>query len=68
MFGLLAGTGGWVRSKGSPDTYDHSLTELVRECDVWVCTLGAESNVCIKIPVCSGSLTTDLFVVCSLVT
>ena len=32
------------------------------------CVEGAESNVCIEIAVCSGSLATGMLVICSLVT
>ena len=77
-FGLLAGTGGLGGSARSSDIPLTIEGELVGEYDVWVCTSGAiatdvcgvevaESNVCIQIAVCSGSLATGLLVVCSLV-
>ena len=78
-FGLLAGTGGLDGSKRSSDLPLIVEGELEGEYVVRVCASGTmatdvcsvegvESNVCIEIAVCSGSLATGLLVVCSLVT
>ena len=78
-FCLLAGTGGLGGSKRSSDLPLTVEVELEDEYDVRVCISGtmatdvcsiegAESNVCIEIAVCSGSLATGMLAVCSLST